>query len=278
MPSPAKRRTARRNVVEPKRPLAWNDAPAQRTQTPKLAHIVADRLRRRIVTGELKPGSNLPSEAQLMEQFRISRPALREALRVLEAEALISIGRGTRSGATILEPSMESVAQYGTFYLVANGTTLTEIHEARSLIEPSVVALLAQAPDQARIAQLRQCVASGRAALAAEDFKRAMLAANEFHELLIHFSDNKALALLVGLLHDVAVDNYLALNEIGGDEATRKSVTGKSLDLQEQLIQLIEQGKSDEAGQFWREYHARAGRILTKTGRSEHRVQLASSD
>lgn len=253
---------------------AWESGTTERIQTPKLAHIVADRLRRRIVTGELKPGGNLPSEAQLMEQFGISRPALREALRVLEAESLIAIGRGTRNGATILKPSMDSVAQQGTFYLVTHGTTLREIHDTRALIEPTVVAQLARAPKPERVAALRRCVAEGRAALADGDFRRALLTANDFHELLMEFADNRALALLVRMLHELAVVNYLALDELGSDTATQARVIGKSLELQSGLIDLIEQGKSEEAGNYWRDYLARGARILASTGRAGERVQM----
>src|SRR5947207_8293112 len=67
---------------------ARRGADLARIETPKLAHIVAARLRRRIITGELPPGSSLPREADLMAQFGVARPSLREALRVLEAEAL----------------------------------------------------------------------------------------------------------------------------------------------------------------------------------------------
>ena len=54
-------------------------------RVPKTAEIVADRIRKRIISGDLDEGSSLPPEGQLLEQFGVSRPTLREAFRILEA-------------------------------------------------------------------------------------------------------------------------------------------------------------------------------------------------
>src|SRR6266542_5242241 len=81
-------------------------------RAPKTAELVAAQLRRRIVKGELREGDALPPETVLMEQFGISRPTLREAFRVLEAESLITIRRGSRGGARIRTPSEEVAAHH----------------------------------------------------------------------------------------------------------------------------------------------------------------------
>ena len=52
----------------------------------KAAERVAAELRREIVTGNLRPGDKLASEKDLQVQFDVSRPTLREALRLLESE------------------------------------------------------------------------------------------------------------------------------------------------------------------------------------------------
>ena len=85
-------------------------------RVPKVAELVAETIRNRILNGELKEGDSLPAEAQLLEAFGISRPTLREAFRVLETEKLISVSRGSRSGATVHEPKIESVSRYAVSY------------------------------------------------------------------------------------------------------------------------------------------------------------------
>ena len=65
-------------------------------RVPKTAELVAGHLRAQIVRGELRDGDALPPEMELVERYGISRPTLREAFRVLESEALISVRRGAR--------------------------------------------------------------------------------------------------------------------------------------------------------------------------------------
>lgn len=278
MPLPSTSGPKRRGAIPTGKDKAapdWDAGSAEYIHTPKLSHIVADRLRRQIVTGELKAGDSLAPENQLTEQFGISRPALREALRVLEAESLISVGRGTRSGATILKPPMDSVVRYGIFYLIASGTTLREIHDARTLIEPAVVRQLTEHPNPEHIAKLRACNAAARQALAAHDIKQAMLGGSQFHKLLALFAENKALGLLVGMLHDLAVMNYVAVDKMGKDDTTRQRVVSHWLELQDKLVSHIEQGEPERAAQFWRECLSWSNAsVLTKTGQDNEAVQL----
>src|ERR1700735_5100159 len=79
-------------------------------RAPKTAELIAAQLRRQIVSGELEEGLSLPSEAELMGQFHVSRPTLREAFRILEAESLIVIRRGAR-GARTTAPQGEVAAR-----------------------------------------------------------------------------------------------------------------------------------------------------------------------
>ena len=81
-------------------------------RVPKAGEMVASQLRRQIVLGELKEGDQLPSESVLMEEFGVSRPTLREAFRILEAESLISVRRGSRGGARVVAPDASVAAPF----------------------------------------------------------------------------------------------------------------------------------------------------------------------
>src|SRR5882724_6608418 len=63
---------------------------------PKYAQVI-DELRRRIESGEYPPGSLLPSEHQLSEEFRIARPTVVRALRVLRQDGWIETQQGKGS-------------------------------------------------------------------------------------------------------------------------------------------------------------------------------------
>src|ERR687892_2606249 len=66
---------------------------------PRVAEMVADILRARIVDGEMADGDLLPKQDDLLDEFRVSRPSIREAMRILETEGLISVRRGNIGGA-----------------------------------------------------------------------------------------------------------------------------------------------------------------------------------
>ena len=67
-------------------------------RVPKAADLVAEHLRRQIIRGDLAADEPLPAEAELMQIYNVSRPTLREALRILEHEALIVVKRGAAAG------------------------------------------------------------------------------------------------------------------------------------------------------------------------------------
>src|SRR3546814_11650599 len=72
---------------------------AERSKRREKPQQIADELRQLIVSGELDEGDSLGKETELSERFGASRPSLREALRILEAEGLISGMRGVPGGA-----------------------------------------------------------------------------------------------------------------------------------------------------------------------------------
>src|SRR5438445_11947364 len=100
---------------------------------------VADDLRALIVSGELSDGDSLGREPELVERFGVSRPSLREALRILEAEGLISVVRGMRGGVIVHEPDERMTARTAALVLQARKVSLADVHAARSLLEPTAV-------------------------------------------------------------------------------------------------------------------------------------------
>ena len=58
------------------------------------SETVAEAIRARIATGALRPGDMLPSERSLLDEFGVARPTMREALRILESDGLVSVRRG----------------------------------------------------------------------------------------------------------------------------------------------------------------------------------------
>ena len=131
----------------------------------KLSHEVLDRLLARITQGELAAGDHLPSERDLMSQFGVGRPAVREAMQALERMGFISITHGER--ARIVAPTARSiidqVALSARHLLATSATTLEQLKEARVFFETGIVRLAAERAGTADLARLRQRLEEHRA-------------------------------------------------------------------------------------------------------------------
>jgi DNA-binding FadR family transcriptional regulator len=78
----------------------------------KQYEVVAERLRQRVVHGELPPGSRLPNEATLAVDFGVSRATVREALRMLATQNLIRTSKGAGGGSYVTLPSVNGVSDF----------------------------------------------------------------------------------------------------------------------------------------------------------------------
>jgi DNA-binding FadR family transcriptional regulator len=223
----------------------------QPVQIPKAASIIAEDFRRRIALGKLQPGDVLPSEAELMSSFSVSRPTLREAFRILEAESLIRVQRGARGGARIQQPSADVAAKTIGLLLQLRGATLAQVLDARLIIEPPLAAQLAQRRTQADLDTLRAHVARERVLI--DDDAEFALATAEFHRILVELAGNTALAVIVGTLHEIFqrhVTQFVSRvrRYDPGDLARRAS------DNHARLVELIERRQSAGAEKHWRKH------------------------
>lgn len=245
-------------------------------RAPKLSHLVAERLRAQIAAGELRAGDTLPPEAELLRKFDVSRPIMREALRVLEAESLILLGRGARAGATVLNPTIFTAARYGGIYLATQGTTLGEIHEVRTLLEPPLAALLAQR-DSRDFADLQACVDAQREALQGKDHAAAIAAINQFHQLMVNHSQNSALSLLAGMLSDITAAAYPRLLLSRPNQKVVWARTEESIEAHAQVLKLMTSRKATQAENFWRSYMVDTADFLRRNGLANQAVDVPRS-
>lgn len=246
-------------------------------RAPKLPHIVAQQLRAQIANGALRPGDTLPSETELLKELGISRPTLREALRVLESETLIQLDRGSRNGAKVLAPSIEMAAQYGGLYLATQDTTLQQIHEVRTILEPPLAALHARLSRKSVIDALEKCVQAQKQALSEYDYIAAAKAVNEFHGELVHKSGNTVLGLLAGMLHEISAYVYPQLPVATGRVSKKATLrrSEESTVAHENLVRLIKAKKPDQAEKFWREYMLDTAKWLKRAGLANLRVSIS---
>ena len=120
----------------------------RRLSARRTAEIVADELRRQIIDGELTDGDLLPRQEVLVEQFNVSLVSLREALRILETEGLVSVRRGNRGGAVVHAPAKGGAAYMLGLLLQSDYVPLADLGTALQELDPMCAALAAKRPDR----------------------------------------------------------------------------------------------------------------------------------
>jgi DNA-binding FadR family transcriptional regulator len=241
------------------------DAVAQRAGTairsPKTAELVAGTLRRMVVDGQLKEGDFLPNEAELMTHFGVSRPTLREAVRVLESERLVEVRRGSRTGARVRVPGPEIVARPAGLLLELSGATIADVLVARSGVEPIAVRVLAESGTPEQFDELDEMLA--RDIPAGWQAERLAEATGEFHRRMVEMSGNATLTIIAGMLHEITVRHTaFAIKE---HRQVTKSDYDKLTRSYRRLMTLLRSGDGAAAEAHWRK-HLDTARGLLLTG------------
>lgn len=144
----------------------------KKSLTPRaLYEQVAEQLRQRIFQHELEPGSWI-DELKLAEEYGISRTPLREALKVLAAEGLVTMK--VRRGAYVTEVSSKDI---------------TDVYHLLSLLEADAAQVVAQKASDAQLAQL--CATHEELKRQAHDAERFFALNESFHMQLLDIADNR---------------------------------------------------------------------------------------
>jgi DNA-binding FadR family transcriptional regulator len=165
-----------------------------------MGELVASSLRDAILRGEI---SVLPRLEQLTEQFEVGPPAVREAMRILETEGLITIRRGNVGGANVHLPTSDRVAYMVSLVLQSKSVELQDVGAALRLLEPLCAAMCAARPDrdQTIVPMLRGMVEEQADAIG--DGPRTREIIDRFHRAVVSGCGNETLMLVVGSLEVV---------------------------------------------------------------------------
>ena len=137
--------------------------PQRRAERRSVSEQVAEAIRGHMQRAGLRPGDRLGREEDLARQFGVSRPTLREALRLLSSSHLIRASKGPGGGifvaATAEEGIGRSVSDSVASMLSAQSITMDELLETRMLFEVPLVGLAAQRASEEDVARLRAVLA-----------------------------------------------------------------------------------------------------------------------
>lgn len=232
---------------------------AKKTRSREKPEQIADELRALIVSGELAEGASLGREPDLVERFGVSRPSLREALRILEAEGLITVVRGVLGGVVVHQPSEKMTARTAALVLQARNVTLGDVHQARSVIEPAAVRIIAASPRRSSTEELRELIEEQRAAL---DDPEAFGRANaRFHERLVELAGNQTLSIVAEMLNEIVARAVTAVSRTNSRKVSL-AVRRRGIRSQERLIELIAIGAAFDAEAHWRAHMDAVGKVM----------------
>jgi DNA-binding FadR family transcriptional regulator len=240
-------------MAEPSRNEVRMSAKDATIRIPKAAELVADTLRRRIITGEYAPNELLPPEGSVMSTFNVARTTVRDAFRILESEGLLVVRRGAGGGGRVQVPSIGMVANNAGVLLQIRGTTLEDVHRARIMIEAPVAAMLAErSDDHEMIQQLRDALDAEAAAM--DDPTELTRAEGRFHQRLVQVAGSKTVEMLSAVANRIIAEQVAAMvSQSGAARSKRKHLTDAHK-AHERLVSLIEAGKAVEAEALWRRH------------------------
>ena len=144
---------------------------------------VLAELRQRIVNGDYPPGERL-TEDRLAADFGVSRNPVREALRIVQAEGLVTMT--PRRGAVVCTP---------------DASTIADLFAVRTSLETVAARLAAERATPGDVADLRALLEAARVATEQEDFSRVAELNNELHLRVIAISGNPWLSSISGSLY-----------------------------------------------------------------------------
>jgi DNA-binding FadR family transcriptional regulator len=166
-----------------------------------VSEAIARDIVRRIGAEELAPGTQLPPEAKMLEEYRVGRGSLREALRILEVHGLISIKPGPRGGPTVDQVHTENFGRMATLYFQMDGVTFADLIDARVIMEPTLASLAAQRRDPQLLGELTRFTGVPR--VDDDEYARD---ADDFHRVVAAMSGNPVMTLFGQSLTDILRD------------------------------------------------------------------------
>jgi DNA-binding FadR family transcriptional regulator len=163
------------------------------------AQQVAQDLLARIDESDAQPGQSLATEAELLQQFDVSRPTLREGIRILEAQGVLEQRPGPGGGLVVRRPSLDMLAHSLSVYLRFNDVPFVAVLQAREVIEP---ALAAEAAERGTEQDFREMAESIERMKKQGDVDQGEFIAENrvFHGIVARASGNKVLETFWGTM------------------------------------------------------------------------------
>lgn len=182
-------------------------APA-RMRALKRSEIVAREIVEEVLARGLHPGDVLPGETVMMSRYNVARATLREALRLLEAQGLVTIKPGPGGGPITTAVDASNLGRSSTLYFRLAGATYRQLAQAMETMEPWLAQLAAthSDPEDARARLTAAIEATDAVRHSVEGIWRT---APQFHETVFALSGNLVLSTTASALAAIFKEQVL---------------------------------------------------------------------
>lgn len=184
---------------------------------------IANRIEALILSREFLPGDKLPSEREMAESFGVSRPAVREALKLLKERGLVQSRMG--HGSFVAEPGMDNVISSLNVASHMRNSTLGHLNEVRWNLEVCIAGLAAERATPEDLAKMEALVQAMDATI--EDIPQFIRADMEFHAALAAATGNPIFLILSYSIIDLVQKMRLILTN--SEETARGQIYHKRL-------------------------------------------------
>jgi len=165
----------------------------------KVSDRIIEQVRDSILSGELKPGDKLASEKELLEQFKVSKSSMREALRALEVLGLVDVKKGIGGGTFVSKVTTNTTILSMMNFLHFHPITIEDITMVRYLIEPPVASEAAIRRTSEDIEKLKTIIKS----LNSETSRKKGVKGYDFHTYLARIAGNPILTFQIDFIGNI---------------------------------------------------------------------------
>jgi DNA-binding FadR family transcriptional regulator len=236
--------------------------------------MVADQIRDLIISGELEEGERLPRVEVLQERFGVSAPSMREALRILESDGLVTVQRGGVGGAVVHRPTHETAAYTLALVMAGQGADIGDLRGALGVLEPGCAMMCAKRSDRNRTVVKELSRLNTKAREEIDDvipFGETMTA---FHAALVRHCGNSTLTLVAGALESIFIAHLRGkLSSPKAEQATRREDRLAELTTHEQLTDLIAAGEATKVFELMTG-HLTARRLYINQGAAKEQIDI----
>lgn len=214
----------------------------------RLAEQIADDLRTRLLVGDLSEAAELGVEETLRLHYGVSKPTFREAMRVLEAEGLITVRRGAIGGAIVHRPDAEHVAYSLGMALAGRGVDISDVGVALREVEPACAAACASREDRRSEIVPVLTHLHERALKVVDNLVEVTSLSRMFHEALVDLCGNQSLAMLAGALESLWSSHESAwATRTGENSQIPRAERLKALEEHRAILDAIAEGDAEKA-------------------------------